>query len=43
MKICTTHTPMPFDLKYTHTFQNKNLTKPHNTILQEYKKSQIQA
>jgi len=34
---------MPFSPKYTHIFQNNNLTKSYDTLLQEYKKSQIQA
>jgi len=31
---------MPFDPKYTHTLQSKNLATLHNTLLQENKKSQ---
>jgi len=33
----------PFNPKYTHTLQSKYLITLHNTLLQEYKKSQTLA
>jgi len=45
VQICTTHRKhsKPFDPKYNHTLQSKNLVTPHNILLEENKKSKILA
>jgi len=45
VQICTTHRKhsQPFDFKYTHAFESKNLTTHNNTLLQKYKKNQTLA